>query len=190
MGGTFDPPHLGHLAAASAAYDQLDLDAVLLVPAGEPWQKAAQAVTSAAHRLAMVRLVAAEDPRFVVSDVDVVRPGPSYTVETLADLRALHPDSELHLIVGADLVAGLPGWHRAEDLVAGVDGLAVVVRPGHPRAHPGPPVGEVTWIETPGVDISATQCRERFAANLPNRYLVPDSVIAYVHAHALYGGVA
>jgi nicotinate-nucleotide adenylyltransferase len=195
MGGTFDPPHLGHLAAASEVHHRLGLDEVVFVPTGDPWQKADRRITPAAHRLAMVRAAIAADARFSVSEVDIRRSGPTYTVDTLADLAAeLGAESpqgppELFVILGADALAGLPTWHRAADVVAAC-ALVGVTRPGIPLAHPGEPAGEVIMIEMPGTDISSTQVRERFGANVPNTYLVPDSVIAYVREHALYGGAA
>jgi nicotinate-nucleotide adenylyltransferase len=188
MGGTFDPPHLGHLAAASEAHTRLDLDAVLFVPAGQPWQKADRTLSSARHRLAMTRLAVEHDSRFQVSEVDLARAGPTYTVDTLADLRAQHgDDAEFFLLLGADALAGFGSWHRAAE-VARACTLVGVSRPGAELRAPGPPAEEVILLTVPGTSISSTECRERFAADVPNIYLVPDSVIAYAQDHALYGG--
>jgi nicotinate-nucleotide adenylyltransferase len=137
----------------------------------------------------MVARAIADDPRFSLSSVDLDRPGPTYTVDTLADLGRAFPAAELVLILGADALAGLPSWHRAADVVAACT-LVGITRPGHPLAHPGDPAGEVIMVETPGTSVSSTECRERFRSGVPNTYLVPDSVIAYARAHALYGGAA
>jgi nicotinate-nucleotide adenylyltransferase len=190
FGGTFDPPHLGHLAAASEVHHRLDLDRVLFVPAGDPWQKGDRQVSAPGHRAAMVDAAIASDDRFAVSRVDLDREGPTYTIDTLTDLRdASGPQIDLVLIVGADALAGLPSWHRADEVAAAAQ-IVGISRPGVPLIHPGPPVGEVIMIDVPGVAVSSTLCRERFRANVPNTYLVPDSVIAYARAHALYGGAA
>jgi nicotinate-nucleotide adenylyltransferase len=188
MGGTFDPPHLGHLAAASEAHTLLGLDAVVFVPAGSPWQKADRPLSPAHHRLAMTTLATQDDPRFLVSQVDLVRSGPTYTLDTLADLRAEHgDDAEFFLLLGADAIAGFATWHRAAE-VAQACTLVGIARPGTELRAPGPPAEEVILLTVPGTSISSTECRERFAADVPNTYLVPDSVIAYAHDHALYGG--
>jgi nicotinate-nucleotide adenylyltransferase len=189
LGGTFDPPHLGHLAAASEVHHRLSLDTVLFVPAGEPWHKPDRTPSPPEHRQAMVAAAIADDPRFALSTVDLDRPGPTYTVDTLADLRAQEPEAEFFLLLGADALTGLPSWHRAAD-VASAATLVGISRPGHPLAHPGPPAGEVIMIQTPGTAVSSSDCRLRFRAGVPNTYLVPDSVIAYATAHALYGGAA
>ena len=188
MGGTFDPPHLGHLAAASEAHTLLGLDAVVFVPAGSPWQKADRPLSPAHHRLAMTTLATQDDPRFLVSQVDLLRSGPTYTFDTLADLRAEHgDDAEFFLLLGADALAGFGSLHRAAE-VARACTLVGVTRPGTELRAPGPPAEEVILLTVPGTSISSTECRERFAANVPTIYLVPDSVIAYAQDHALYGG--
>lgn len=188
MGGTFDPPHLGHLAAASEAHFRLELSAVVFVPAGSPWQKDARPPIAAQHRLAMTRLAVGDDPRFSVSEVDLARPGPTYTIDTLADLRRDYgDDAEIFLILGADALAGFASWHRAADVAAACT-LVGIARPGVALAPPGAPAEEVILLDVPGTSVSSTHCRERFAANVPNTYLVPDSVIDYALDHALYGG--
>jgi nicotinate-nucleotide adenylyltransferase len=187
LGGTFDPPHLGHLAAASEVHHRLNLDTVLFVPAGRPWHKPDRTPSAPEHRRAMVAAAIAQDPRFALSTVDLDRPGPTYTVDTLADLRAQEPQASFFLLMGADALAGLPSWHRAAD-VASAASLVGMSRPGHLLAHPGPPAGEVIMIETPGTAVSSSECRLRFRSGVPNTYLVPDSVIAYATAHTLYGG--
>jgi nicotinate-nucleotide adenylyltransferase len=192
LGGTFDPPHLGHLVAASEVHHRLQLDEVLFVPAGEPWQKteAGDVPTPAHHRAAMVRLAIAGDDRFSMSTVDLDRAGPTYTADTLADLRRIYgEEAHFFLILGADALANLPTWNRLDEVASGCT-LVGVTRPGHDLEPPGAPVGEVMTIELPGTSISATQCRERFRTNVPNKYLVTDSVIEYVREHALYGGAA
>jgi len=189
MGGTFDPPHLGHLIVAGEAHALLELDTVLFVPAGQPWQKDDRLVSPALDRLAMTRLAVDGDERFDVSSVDIDREGPTYSVDTLTDLRNQRgADHEFFLLVGADALQGIGGWHRAEEIT----NLATVVgltRPGHPLTAPGAWDGEVLLLEVPLIEISSTNCRERFRANLPMKYFVPDSVIDYAFSRALYGGV-
>lgn len=188
MGGTFDPPHLGHLAAASEAHARLGLDLVVFVPAGQPWHKGGQHPAPAQDRLAMTALAIEADPRFTLSRVDVDRAGPTYTIDTLADLRSEYGNhAEFFLLLGADALAAFGTWHRAVELAQACT-LVGLTRPGSELRAPGPPAGEVILLTMPGISVSSTECRERFAADLPNTYLVPDSVIAYALDHALYGG--
>lgn len=189
LGGTFDPVHLGHLVVASEVHHALGLSEVVFVPAGEPWQKADRTVSPALHRLRMTELAVADDPRFRVSRVDVDRSGPTYTVDTVRDLRAeLGPDVELVLIVGADTVAGMPGWHDVDGLLSQVR-VVVVGRPGHRPAVPATlPAQRFLEVATTPVDVSSTDLRARVRDGAPVRYLVPDAVETYVRAERLYGG--
>jgi len=188
MGGTFDPPHLGHLIVASEAYSRLALDLVLFVPAGQPWQKSDRVVTPSLERLAMTALAVADDPRFAVSRVDVDRPGPTYTVDTLTDLKAgLDPSDELFLLVGADALQGIGTWQRSAEL-AGLAHIVGLTRPGHALTAPSTWEGQVSLLQVPEIEISSTDCRERFSADLPMKYFVPDSVIDYAVSRALYRG--
>lgn len=181
FGGTFDPPHIGHLAVGSAALDQLDVDEVRFVPAGRPWQKSARVVTPSEHRLAMVRLATAGDDRFVVDDIEIRRHGPSYTIDTVRDLG-----SPIMLILGADAAASIPTWDRAEDLLEIVE-IAVIPRPGVDiDAVIASVPGTLRALSMPTIDLSATEIRDHIAAGYSPRYLVPDSVARYIEEHGLY----
>jgi nicotinate-nucleotide adenylyltransferase len=183
FGGTFDPPHLGHLVAASDACQALGLDTMLWVPAAVPPHKQATVRASAAHRLAMVRAAVAGDPRFRVDDLELRREGPSYTVDTLRALRAREPGVELYFVTGADNLREIPGW-RAPDEILRLARLAVVTRLGEAvPPHPGIPA-EVVRVTR--VDVSATEVRRRVAAGETIRYLVPEAVRAYIAREGLY----
>lgn len=187
FGGTFDPPHLGHLAAASEAAARCELDEVVFVPAGDPWQKNHRRITDAAARLAMTRLAAEPDPRFRVSTCDIDRPGPTYAVDTVADVRAEydHP-IDLYFIIGADSLENLYTWHRADELCKAVKFIAVN-RPGHSRREVDLSFSiEVEFVDMPGVAVSSSECRRRVADAEPIRYLVPDLVDRYIAEHGLY----
>ena len=181
FGGTFDPPHLGHLAVASAALDQLDVESVQFIPAGQPWQKANRTLSTAGHRLAMVELAASEDPRFVVDDIEVRRSGPSYTIDTVRQLAA-----PITLILGADSALSIPTWERAEDLLELVE-IAVIPRPGVDIEMVLSSVpGRLRALSMPTIDLSATEIRAHVAAGYSPRYLVPDRVAEYILAEGLY----
>jgi nicotinate-nucleotide adenylyltransferase len=183
LGGTFDPIHIGHLAAASQVHHELALDVVLLVPANaQPLKPAPTA--SGSHRLAMCRAVAAADPRLSVSDVDLVRGGPTYTVDTLADLRKGHAGAEFFFITGADSLATLEQWRDYERLVT-LATFVGVTRPGHSL---GPSDAPHVLVDAPALAVSSTDIRDRVRAGAPIRYLVPDAVAQYVQDHELYLG--
>ena len=187
FGGTFDPPHLGHLVAASEAASQVGLDEVVFVPTGDPWQKNHRSVTDSASRLAMTRLAIGGDARFRVSTCDIDRDGFTYAVDTVADVRAEHEeDAEMYFIFGADSLENLHTWHRFEELVA-VTEFVALNRPGHSRraAEVAAEV-RVEFVDMPGVDISSSDCRRRVKAGEPIRYLVPASVEDYIREHRLY----
>lgn len=188
LGGTFDPIHLGHLVAASEVHDALGLSSVVFVPAGQPWQKAGRAVSPARTRLRMTELAVAGDPRFRVSPVDVDRAGPTFTVDTVADLRAeLGGESALLLLIGADALGGLPSWHRVDELLTEVR-VVVVGRPGFSTQVPhGLPADRFVEVATTPIGVSATQLRARARAGSPLRYLVPDPVLDFIETHAPYG---
>ena len=190
MGGTFDPIHLGHLAIGEEAREALSLDVVRFVPAGEPPHKPAGSVTSVEHRLAMVELAIAGNPAFELSRIEVERPGPSYTVDTV---EALANDAdELVLILSAETFAELPTWHEPERLFEATR-IAVVPREGYPapdpawlaEAFPGREL-RVTYLEGPRLGLSSTAIRARVAAGRSIRYLVPEAVEAYIAQHDLY----
>jgi nicotinate-nucleotide adenylyltransferase len=193
FGGTFDPIHVGHLVVAEDCAFQLGLDLVLFVPVGQPPHKRGRAITPADDRVRMVELAIADNPRFQLSRVDVDRPGPSYSVDTVAALLAeLGPAARLFFIIGADSLADLPTWHQPERLVALCEIIAVN-RPGYPRfdlarLEPAIPGARerIHRIEVPGLDIAASDLRQRIAEGRPIRYLVPEAVRRYLEEHQLY----
>jgi nicotinate-nucleotide adenylyltransferase len=193
MGGTFDPVHHGHLVAASEVAHRFALDEVVFVPTGQPWQKDDRAVTPAEDRYLMTVIATATDPRFRVSRVDVDREGPTYTVDTLRDLRAEYSGSaetvELFFITGADALSSIAGWRDAVEL-AELAHFVGVTRPGHTLSDPGLPEGSVTLVEVPALAISSTDCRARVSRDEPIRYLVPDGVREYIAKRRLYQGVS
>ena len=188
MGGTFDPIHHGHLVAASEVQSWFDLDEVLFVPTGDPWQKSERDVTEAEHRYLMTVVATAANPRFNVSRVDIEREGRTYTIDTLRDLKALLPDAELYFITGADALADIFTWRDAEELFS----LAKFVgctRPGYtmdPATLASIPADRVTMVEVPALAISSTDCRRRTMRGEPVWYLVPDGVVQYLAKHDLY----
>jgi nicotinate-nucleotide adenylyltransferase len=193
MGGTFDPVHHGHLVAASEVAHRFALDEVVFVPTGDPWQKRERDVSPAQDRYLMAVIATADDPRFSVSRVDVDRPGPTYTTDTLRDLHARYDteaaDAELYFITGADALSQILTWRDATEALSLAHFIGVT-RPGHRLADPGLPEGAVTLVEIPALAISSSDCRSRFAAGAPLRFLMPDGVIAYARKQSLYGGGA
>ncbi len=186
FGGTFDPLHLGHLVGASEAVAVLELDEVIFVPTGQPWQKAGAPITHAVHRVRMTELAAEPDPRFSVSAVDVERPGPTYTVDTLRDLRRDRPGAEWYFIAGADSLSSMPTWKHSEQVVQQVQ-LVGLTRPGYDLVTPPQVHGtSVLLVDMPALDISSRTCRSRVRQGLPIRYLVPDAVERYIADHGLY----
>lgn len=184
FGGTFDPPHVAHLVVGEAAFRQLDVESVLFIPAGEPWQKSSRSVTPAAHRLEMVRLAVQGTPYFAVDDREIRRPGPSYTITTVDELRA--EGLEPTIVLGADAAAGMRSWRRSERL-AGVR-VAVVARPGVDRAAVAEGVvGELVWLDAPSLELSGTELRDRAASGHSLRFIVPDAVCAYISKERVYG---
>jgi nicotinate-nucleotide adenylyltransferase len=183
MGGTFDPIHHGHLAAASEVQRSFDLDEVVFVPTGEPYQKSG--VSQAEHRYLMTAIATASNPRFTVSRVDIDRPGPTYTIDTLRDLRKLRPDSDLFFISGADAVAQILDWKDQEELWS-LAHFVAVSRPGHALSIRGLPEQGVSSLEVPALAISSTDCRARVDRDYPVWYLVPDGVVQYISKHHLY----
>jgi nicotinate-nucleotide adenylyltransferase len=188
MGGTFDPIHHGHLVAASEVQAWFELDEVVFVPTGEPWQKTGRRISDREDRYLMTVVATASNPRFTVSRVDIDRPGMTYTIDTLRDLRKRLGDVDLYFITGADALAQILTWRDHDELFE----LAQFVgctRPGHqiddvtlrdlPRER-------VTLVEIPALAISSTNCRERVAQDEPVWYLVPDGVVQYIAKHQLY----
>lgn len=188
MGGTFDPIHHGHLVAASEVADLFDLDEVIFVPTGRPWQKSDRDVTTAEDRYLMTVIATASNPRFSVSRVDIDRKGPTYTVDTLKDLRKTYPDAELFFITGADALRSILSWRDWETLFS-LAHFVGVNRPGYDLAEEIIPEGhrnEVSLVTIPALAISSTDCRERATEGRPVWYLVPDGVVQYIAKERLY----
>jgi nicotinate-nucleotide adenylyltransferase len=186
MGGTFDPIHHGHLVSASEVAARFHLDEVVFVPTGHPWQKHEDEVTTPEHRYLMTVIATASNPRFTVSRVDIDRPGPTYTIDTLHDLRAQRgPDVEMFFITGADALAQILTWKDADELFALAHFIGVT-RPGHTLSTEGLPTDRVSMLEVPAMAISSTDCRARVRRGDPVWYLVPDGVVQYIAKHRLY----
>jgi nicotinate-nucleotide adenylyltransferase len=187
MGGTFDPIHNGHLVAASEVQQHFDLDEVVFVPTGQPWMK--PAVTAGEHRYLMSVIATAANPRFTVSRVDIDRDGPTYTIDTLRDVRKLHPDADLFFISGADAIAQILDWKNVDELWS-LAHFVAVSRPGHELAISALPAQEVSSLEVPALAISSTDCRSRVSRGFPVWYLVPDGVVQYISKHHLYRSIS
>ncbi|WP_308167856.1 nicotinate-nucleotide adenylyltransferase [Catellatospora tritici] len=186
MGGTFDPIHHGHLVAASEVADRYALDEVVFVPTGEPWQKSGNPVTPAEDRYLMTVIATASNPRFSVSRVDVDRDGPTYTVDTLRELRAQYGEkTELFFITGADALSKILSWKDAEQLFE-LAHFVGVTRPGFDLTVGHLPADVVSLVQVPAMAISSTDCRRRVAAGQPVWYLVPDGVVQYITKRRLY----
>jgi nicotinate-nucleotide adenylyltransferase len=185
LGGTFDPIHVAHLLLAEQAREQLQLDRVLFIPAGDPWRKASRRVVPALHRLAMTRLAVADEPSFEVDDCEVTREGPTYTVDTLRELHERHPDDQIYLLLGEDALADLPFWHEPESIA---DHVTVVVAPRGGVVLPELPFDpeSVIRIKMPFLDVSSTDLRARARRGKSLRYLVPDAVAEYIREHKVY----
>lgn len=186
LGGTFDPIHIGHLAAASEVHSALSLDHVLVVPAAEQPFKRGRELASGEDRLTMARIAIADDPRLEVSDVDIVRGAPTYTIDTMMELCASHPRATWFFVTGADALARLDEWRDSERLRE-LATFVGVTRPGYEV-----PAGlrDVPLVEVPALGVSSTDVRRRVGLGLPIRYLVPDRVADYIGEHHLYRGGA
>jgi nicotinate-nucleotide adenylyltransferase len=185
FGGTFDPPHGGHLALAERARERLKLDRVLFVPAGSPPHKRGRVRSSAPARLAMTRLAVRGNPAFAVSTLELGRRGPSFTVDTLRALAAAHPGARLYLLLGADSLAEFAGW-RDPAAIRALATLVIARRPGARRAPSGRARRGIVWLDNPGLELSSSALRRHAAAGGSLRYLVPDAVARYVARHRLY----
>lgn len=190
LGGTFDPIHFGHLAIAEEARVALGLARVLFVPAAHQPLKAYRPAAAPHQRLAMVGLACASNPAFEPSDIEIVRPGPSYTINSLRDLAAREP-AELHFILGADALLDLPRW-RAADQIPTLARIVAVQRPHAPvhldelLAKVPALSGRLVLLDGPNLDISSSELRQRIASGHPVRYLTPDPVVDYIEEHQLY----
>nr|WP_233149720.1 nicotinate-nucleotide adenylyltransferase [Kineosporia sp. A_224] len=185
MGGTFDPIHHGHLVAASEVQSAFDLDEVVFVPTGQPWQKSSRDVAPAEHRYLMTVIATASNPRFTVSRVDIDRTGPTYTIDTLRDLSAQRPDAQLFFITGADALAQILSWKDSGEIFDLAHFIGVT-RPGHTLDDAGLPQDRVSLMEVPAMAISSTDCRVRIVKGEPVWYLVPDGVVQYIGKYGLY----
>jgi nicotinate-nucleotide adenylyltransferase len=185
FGGTFDPPHVGHLILAEVCREALDLTSVLFIPAGDPWRKAGRDIAPAHHRLAMTRLAVAGNPAFEVNDCEVTREGPSYTIDTLRLLRQREPGAELFLIFGQDALADLPHW-REPAALADEATIVVVPREGVVLPELPFPAESIINVPMPYIGISSTDLRRRARAGLSLTYQTPEAVEAYIKEHRLY----
>ncbi len=181
LGGTFDPPHLAHLVGAEAAYHELGLSRVLLIPAGSPWQKAERDVTAASHRWEMTRLATESVDYLVADDREVRRSGWTYTIDTL---ETFDRSDEILLILGADAARGLPTWERFGDVMRRCR-IAVLPRPGVDREEVA--VDDAHWLDAPALPVSGTELRHRARAGKSIRFMVPEPVYRYAVEHELYG---
>jgi len=193
LGGTFDPVHIGHLILAEEVRARLNLAEILFVPAGQPWLKVDSPISPAEHRVEMVRLVIADKPYFKLSTIEIERVGPTYTVDTIAELKAqLGTENELFFILGWDNLARLPRWRQPSRLIA-MCHLVAVPRPGYPLPNLKaleasiPELSQkVTLMDRPEIDISASAIRDRVTQGLSIRHLVPEPVERYIKEHKLY----
>jgi len=186
MGGTFDPIHHGHLVAASEVQARFDLDEVVFVPTGYPYEKGR--VSPAEDRYLMTVIATASNPRFHVSRADVDRDGPTYTIDTLRDMRAVYgAEASLYFITGADALARILSWKDALEML-GLAHFVGVTRPGFDLSDEHLPEDSVTLVEVPAMAISSTDCRARVAGGKPVWYLVPDGVVQYINKRGLYRG--
>jgi nicotinate-nucleotide adenylyltransferase len=186
MGGTFDPIHHGHLVAASEVAQVFTLDEVVFVPTGQPWQKENRKVSPSEDRYLMTVIATASNPRFSVSRIDIDRGGPTYTIDTLRDLRVERGDeAELFFITGADALAQIMSWQDVNELFA-LAHFVGVTRPGHQLTGDGLPEDKVSLVEVPALAISSTDCRQRVGRGEPIWYLVPDGIVQYIAKRRLY----
>jgi nicotinate-nucleotide adenylyltransferase len=188
MGGTFDPIHHGHLVAASEVAQVFTLDEVVFVPTGQPWQKDDRKVSPSEDRYLMTVIATASNPRFSVSRIDIDRGGPTYTIDTLRDLRAERGEgAELFFITGADALSRMMSWQDVNELFE-LAHFVGCTRPGHRLTGHGLPEDRVSLLEIPALAISSTDCRERVAHGQPIWYLVPDGIVQYIAKRRLYRG--
>jgi len=186
MGGTFDPIHHGHLVAASEVQARFDLDEVVFVPTGQPYEKGR--VSPAEDRYLMTVIATASNPRFHVSRADIDRDGPTYTIDTLRDMRAIYgPEAQLFFITGADALDRILGWKDALEMLS-MAHFVGVTRPGFELTDEHLPADSVTLVEVPAMAISSSACRARVAEGQPVWYLVPDGVVQYINKRGLYRG--
>jgi nicotinate-nucleotide adenylyltransferase len=195
LGGAFNPPHVGHLVCAQEAAVQLELDRVTFMPVGLAPHRELEDDPGPEARLEMVELAAGDDERFEISRAEIDRSGPSFTSDTLRDLRAASPDDELFLILGGDQAAALPDWHEPEEVLS-LATVAVVERTNWSRNAIGIKVGRlrgaerIRYLDMPIMQVSSSLIRRRVREGRPIRYLVPDRVVGYIESNGLYGAAA
>jgi nicotinate-nucleotide adenylyltransferase len=188
MGGTFDPIHHGHLVAASEVAQFFTLDEVVFVPTGQPWQKDDRKVSPSEDRYLMTVIATASNPRFSVSRIDIDRGGPTYTIDTLRDLRAERgKEAELFFITGADALSRMMSWQDVNELFE-LAHFVGVTRPGHRLTGDGLPEDRVSLLEVPALAISSTDCRQRVAHGQPIWYQVPFGIVLNIAKRRLYRG--
>jgi nicotinate-nucleotide adenylyltransferase len=192
FGGTFDPPHVGHLILAAEADAQLELDRLYWILTADPPHKRGQVISSLEHRLAMVKLAIAHNSRFELSTVEIDRPGPHYALETVEVIAKLNPSADLVYIMGGDSLCDLPTWHRPADFVAALKNVGVLRRPGDSidltaleKIIPGLS-DKVRYLKAPLLDIAAHEIRQRISDDRPFRYFLPPAVFEYISEHKLY----
>ena len=192
FGGTFDPPHLGHLILASEAYSQLGLDRLLWVLTPDPPHKQDQVITPVEHRLAMVNLAIGDNPKFELSRVELDRPGPHYTLDTLENIAEKYPDADITPIIGEDSLRDLPTWHKPRELLYACHWVGVMRRPGEEpdlkeleRELPGIS-SKIHYVDAPLLEIASREIRNRVADGRPYRYYLPSQVFEYINEHQLY----
>ena len=192
FGGTFDPPHVGHLILASEARSQLELTRVLWTVTPDPPHKQDQSITALEHRLAMVKLAIEDNPSFELSDVELNRPGPHYTIDTIKLLAQQNPNAEIVPIIGGDSLNDLPTWHQPRELLYAAHWVGVMRRPGEEpnldaleRELPGIS-SKIHYVDAPLLEIASREIRDRAASGKPFRYYLPESVYEYIEQHQLY----
>jgi nicotinate-nucleotide adenylyltransferase len=192
FGGTFDPPHVGHLILAAEADAQLGLDRLFWILTADPPHKRGQVISSLEHRLAMVKLAIANNSRFELSTVEIARPGPHYAEDTVQVIAKLYPSADLVYIMGGDSLSDLPTWHCPADFVAALKYVGVLRRPGDSidltaleKIIPGLS-DKVRYLKAPLLDIAAHEIRQRICDDRPFRYYLPPAVFEYISEHKLY----
>lgn len=187
FGGSFNPPHLGHLIIAETIRDQFELDQILWIPSGRPPHKPGKDLAAAVHRLQMTCLVTENNPFFAVSDMELLRDGYSYTIDTITALKRANKDNDYSLIIGSDSLDEISSWHQPEEIIKRVS-ILVYKRSKTDRTTGMPPMGtNVCYADAPLIDISGTEIRTRIRLGRSIKYFVPDTVSAYIQAHNLYG---
>jgi len=191
MGGTFDPIHYGHLIIAEESRREFGLEKVIFVPAADPPHKKDYPVSDAEHRYAMTVIATASHPDFVCSRMEIDRPGPSYSIDTIRQVKSENPvGTQVYFITGADAIAEILTWHEHDKLKSMCKFIAAT-RPGYRLEElkcrlPGEYMDQIVFLEVPGVHISSTELRERVAAGHPIKYMVPEAVEIYIEKHGLY----